>query len=213
MTRIIAFAQRKGGTGKTTLAVSIAGELSYRGCKVDLIDADPQKSAWAWAVPRNLPFPVWQIELRPGSIGEWVQNVKTIESEFMVIDTAPNEQALEAAIALAHLVVIPCSPSGLDIDVTRQALSIIAAARERRATPIDVILVPNRVDARTLEGQQLVEELEQFGKTVGSPVGSRSAFVRAFSSGHTVAECAPGSAADLEIKSLCDVLQETMFPE
>jgi hypothetical protein len=46
-----------------------------------------------------------------------------------------------------------------------------------------LILVPNRVDRRTLEGQQLVDELTAFGEHVSSPIGYRTAFIRAFSSG------------------------------
>jgi hypothetical protein len=32
-----------------------------------------------------------------------------------------------------------------------------------------VVLVPNQIDRRTLEGRQLVEELEQFGEEVAPP--------------------------------------------
>ena len=55
-----------------------------------------------------------------------------------------------------------------------------------RAAPLDVILVPNRADQRTLEGQQLEQELRSFGEMVAPTVSQRSAFVRAFATGQSV---------------------------
>jgi chromosome partitioning protein len=71
-------------------------------------------------------------------------------------------------------------------------------------------LVPNRVDARSLEGQQLADELAYFGEVVAPSLGSRSAFVRAFSAGCTVADLAPGRIADNEVKDFTDVVLELL---
>src|ERR1700761_3671491 len=47
MPAVIAVANQKGGCGKTTLSMKLAGE---GGLKVLLIDADPQASAQQWAM-------------------------------------------------------------------------------------------------------------------------------------------------------------------
>ena len=68
------------------------------------------------------------------------------------------------------------------------------------------MLVPNRVDRRTLEGQQLVEELVAFGEHVSPPIGNRAVFVRAFSTGFPISGWA-GELAYGEIRTLTDLVE------
>ena len=45
---IIAIVNQKGGAGKTTLAVNLAGGLDHRSLQVTLVDTDPQGSVHQW---------------------------------------------------------------------------------------------------------------------------------------------------------------------
>jgi chromosome partitioning protein len=210
MRRVISIAQRKGGVGKTTLAVCLAAELTARGRDAALIDSDPQGSASRWAEPGNLDFPVYEIVLGDQPVVPWAREVQRIEANYIVIDTAPNDRSLGAASAISDLVLVPCTPSGLDLDATTRTLEIIDAVRVRPHGVPDVILVPNRVDQRTLEGQQLVEELTAFGVRVSRSIGNRTAFVRAFSSGHSISGPWAGELVRGEIRSLCDLVESLL---
>jgi chromosome partitioning protein len=102
--------------------------------------------------------------------------------------------------------VVPCTPSGLDLEATTRTLEIIDAVRARPDGFPVLILVPNRIDRRTLEGQQLVDELTGFREYVSPPIGDRSVFVRAFATGVPISAWA-GKLAHGEIQTLADLVE------
>ena len=52
MGKVITVAQQKGGAGKTTLAVTLAGAFVARGLSVALLDSDPQGTLGRWFMAR-----------------------------------------------------------------------------------------------------------------------------------------------------------------
>ena len=112
--------------------------------------------------------------------------------------------------ALRDLVLVPCTPSGLDLEATVRTLEIIDAARVRPRGVPRLILVPNRADRRMLEGQQLIDELTAFGEYVSPAIGDRAVFVRAFSSGFAVSKWA-GAVAYGEICLLTDLVERLLL--
>lgn len=49
--KTVTFAIQKGGTGKTSVSVSVAGDLALAGKKTLIIDADPQGNSSGWIFP------------------------------------------------------------------------------------------------------------------------------------------------------------------
>jgi chromosome partitioning protein len=208
----ITVAQLKGGAGKTTLAVCLAAELYKRGNTVILIDADAQRSACQWARPGNLRFPVDGVALTVQTVATWVHKLVEVAKSYnyVVIDSAPHEWAVSASVAVSDIVVVPCTPSGLDLNATARTLEIIDRVRVRKRGHPSLILVPNRVDTRTREGLQIGAALTRFNEVVSPTIGDRAAFVRAFTTGHTVAEMPEGLIAYREIQTLCDLVEKTL---
>jgi chromosome partitioning protein len=208
----ITVAQRKGGVGKTTLAVSLAAELYRHGNTVALIDADKQQSACQWAQLGNLQFPVYEVALVDQAVATWVHELVQVTKSYnyVVVDTAPHEYAVSASVAVSDLVIVPCTPSGLDLNATARTLEIIDMVRTRKRGHPSLILVPNRVDTRTREGLQIGAALTRFNEVVSPAIGDRAAFVRAFTTGQTVAEMPEGLTANREIQMLCDLVEKTL---
>ena len=82
--RMIVVASPKGGVGKTTLALTIAGLLIAAGQRVAVLDADPQGSCLAWAalgeaVGGTQPFPVLRSRAAGLVVDTWI------------VDTRPDE--------------------------------------------------------------------------------------------------------------------------
>ena len=208
MVYIIAVVGRKGGVGKTTVSVHLAGEFAARGILVHLVDSDPQGSAAQWAAPGNLRLPVEHLPVTVDRLKPWVERVRTVAADVMILDCPPHlDAALGAAVGLADLAVLPCGPSGLDMMAMGEVLAVVRQAREYRAGKPAALIVPNRVDRRTSEGREIVAELAKLGEPVGPALAYRSAFVRAFNTGDTVGAFAPGSMADTEVKALADAIE------
>jgi chromosome partitioning protein len=203
---IIALANLKGGVGKSTLAVNIAGALSP---KVALVDADPQATATAWADAGNLPFPVIEAPLSGSNVKAWIEAVLDIEALHVVIDLPPMlGEATAAALAICDIAVVPVSPSGADLRATNRAVELITDARSARGDGKPrALIVPSKVDRRTAAGAEIEAVLHDYGEPVGPVVSQRIAHADAFTAGQWIGDYARGSAAHAEIKALASVIK------
>ncbi len=149
---ILTVAAYKGGVGKTTSAVHLAGILQQKAPTL-LIDADENRSALGWAGRGELPFKV---------VGEQQGPRFAREHTHIVIDTAarPEAQDMKELVEGCDEIILPCTPDALSLDATMltvEALKKIKGARYRVLLTICPPL-PNR-DAeearKTLEEQKL----------------------------------------------------------
>ena len=95
---VIAIVAQKGGTGKTTLAVSLAVAGERDGCTGAIVDLDPQASASNWGDRREADSPV-VVSAQPARLGYVLGAAKEQGAELLLIDTPPRaEQAAMAAV-------------------------------------------------------------------------------------------------------------------
>jgi chromosome partitioning protein len=87
--RALAISNHKGGSGKTTTAVNLAGCLAERGRRVLLVDLDPQASASAWCGIHAPEHDISEAFLRGQSLDRLVA-----KSSWTGVDVVPASAAL-----------------------------------------------------------------------------------------------------------------------
>ena len=105
--KTLAVLSRKGGTGKTTLAIHLAVEAERTGHTTVLIDLDPQASAGKWNDHREGDTP-FVVTSPPSRLPEILGRAKEGGATLAILDTAPHTEtaALDAANA-AEMALIP----------------------------------------------------------------------------------------------------------
>ena len=212
MAYIVTITNQKGGCGKTTVAMGLAGTLGLRGHKVLVVDADLQATAsrWACAAEEGRPFPATVTGLAAAG-GKLHREVKKHvgDYDYIVIDTPPavESSAPQSALLISDLVLVPVIPSPADLWAAQGILAIIENARVVNEE-LEAMLLPNMVP-HTVLGREALEALAEFGLRVcSSSLGQRTAYREAAIGGTTVQ--ALGRRADravVELESLCDQVE------
>src|SRR5215203_1872085 len=114
--KIIAVCNQKGGSGKTTLSMQLAGSLARRGNKVLVVDADPQGTATRWAASADdeNPFPASVVGLTAASEKVHREVKKFINDyDFIVIDCPPSADSPvpQSSLLIADLALVPIIPT------------------------------------------------------------------------------------------------------
>jgi chromosome partitioning protein len=216
--RIIAVGNLKGGTGKSTVAVNLACHLA-ESQPVTLVDADPQGTAAAWlrhgeakGMPRLL-----EVVSRPllTAIGSepWQAEMCARRHHYgrIVIDLPPQKgEAFQAALRVADLLIVPVTPSAVDLHATAQALVVLHRMREAQGGRPACLLVPSKVDRRLAQGRKAGALLQKLGCEVGSALAQRAAHVDAFSAGAWIGAYAPDTPAHDDFRVLAREVEERL---
>ncbi len=205
----IAVVARKGGSGKTTVAVNLAIAAFRRGYNVQLADTDPQGSSSEVLKARKGEGPD-VIRLTGGQLFELQKDEqRDSRNDITILDTpAATEDSIGYAIALAHLSLIVVRPTFLDIAATIQTAQILRLLRK----PGLIVLSQAPVPRGGVEPPAVKRALDAL-RLMQMPVApivlrARANYQTTLATGQSVEEVGAGNPAAEEIAALWNYVEQ-----
>jgi chromosome partitioning protein len=204
--RIIALVTQKGGSGKSTIASSLAVAAAEAGEKVIVVDMDPQASLTRWSHARK-DTNVGVTAIAPGKLPSALSAMEKAGVTLVVLDTPGTDSIASAsAMKVADLCVIPARPNAFDLWASETTRKQLRSLRKEYAFLLNQC-PPAQQSARVEQG---VEALEAMGGLLNPLIRSRVDYQEATRLGLGVTELhASGEAAE-EIRKLWSSLKRRM---
>ncbi len=203
--RTIVLLTQKGGTGKTTLAASLAVAAAQSGERVIALDLDPQASLVRWGERRAAAHAANRIMVEPLE-RERLQRLRAILDglagagfTLAIFDTAGADgPAVRLITEAADLCLLPSRPTRLDVEATASTFRTLFLAKRKAA----FVLNQCPMTYRSSRAGQAAKGLTELGVLAEPMVATRMDYQDAIAAGLGVTEYDPGGRAAAEIKTL-----------
>jgi chromosome partitioning protein len=226
---------RKGGVGKTTLALHLAAAGVEAGLRTLLIDLDPQASASSVAAPEScgLAEALWDDEsaVQPSrsswgfdmlaaspalsgaeslSLDDTLAVLRRIPDgyDLLVVDTPPYFGVLQTApLLLADRLVSPVEPDLFALQGLKAMQDVVSSLRSRNPN-LQLRIVANRMKRRATVQQQTVSAMQDAlaERFVGPALAEREGVRHARDGGKPVWRYAPREAYAQDWLQVCQNL-------
>lgn len=214
--KIITIANQKGGAGKTTLSMQLAGTFAKRNYRVLVADADPQATAtrWAASAEEDKLFPGTVVGLHAAG-GKIHQEIKKFINDYqlILIDCPPaaDSPVPQSSLMISDLALVPIIPSPLDIWAAvgiKQVIEKIQIINE----DLKSCIVINQCQPQTTLARDVIDLLADFGiDMLKTHLHQRVVYRQAPAIGGTVHDFgSKASAAIIEIEGVADEIADIL---
>jgi len=194
----------KGGAGKTTLTLVLAGEIARRGKRVALIDADPNTPLVRWLQKDCGPELITVIEdgNEDGStIADTIEKAQEI-ADFVIVDTeGTNNLRANNACSFSDMVIVPVQSSTDDMLEGIKGIEFVNQASRMARREIPSLIVRTIIDPAITDREEKVvaSALKTLGHNVcDTKLMRRSAYKTLKTLGTTLYTFEKDEAAGLE---------------
>ena len=205
--RILSLVTQKGGSGKSTIASSLAIAAQLAGERVFIIDMDPQASLVRWYAAREDKQSLAVEAVSPGKLNSTIKALEKSGISLVIIDTPGTEStASAAAMKVADLCVIPSRPNVFDLWASENTRKTLRSMKKEYAFLLNQC-PPAQQTARVEQGAQALQAL---GALLMPMVASRVDYQEASRQGLGVGELSSGSYAAAEMQALWKNIKRRM---
>ena len=209
---VIAVCNQKGGSGKTTMAINLAGAFAAEDKGVLLLDLDPQGSTLDWGSINPAsppPFEVAGID-RP----QLLRQARALRREYdvIVIDCpAKFADSSSAAIRVADFVLVPVQPSPFDVWASDAVAGLIKTRQEATGgAPLAAYAISRAISNTSLQ-RSIGTALEGYGLPVlRAGTTQRVAYATTAAQGMTVFD-GRRTVARQEMEAIREEVKEMMY--
>jgi chromosome partitioning protein len=208
--KILAVVNQKGGVGKTTLSMQLAGTLAARNQRVLVVDADPQGTAsrWASSAPDDEPFSATVVSLAAAGNKLHREVVKLARDyDYIIVDCPPAVDSINSrsALLIADLALVPVIPSPPDLWASTGIARLIEEVSTVN-TDLKALLILNLCQANRLLLKDAITVLQEFQLPLAKQqLGLREVYRQSSVYGTTVHTMGPrAEIATREMAALTD---------
>lgn len=186
---IISFASPKGGAGKSTSCVNIAGALLAQGKTVHIVDFDQSLTLWRWYSTNDAAREISGLTVQKApetDLGQFVKETWQHPADYVLIDLAGQLTRDMLYLAIyAHLTITPIKISEPDIVEANKLHAQLREAQKTVTKPIVHKLLVNDVPNMLAAFQYaLLDELANASlPRFGTVIRHRAAYGESFMTG------------------------------
>ncbi len=191
---VIALASSKGGCGKSTTALILAGAFAADGYRVHIIDADRSGRLARWAEVGAKPEAITASRADDKSMRAEIERARAAADVVLIDVEGSANMSVALAIGYADAVLVPANPSAPDVE---DAIATVALIRDtegmaRRRIPHGLVWsrVPPAIRSREMDA--LAAQVGEGGIPVVGQVHDRTAYKSLFSFATTLDQLPAG---------------------